>query len=79
MEGSYDDSDIILAKNMRADWINFAKNGMPLNANTFNDSKSNARIYDSSIKDKTIDHEEFYKSYSTFWENLQQVIDLDKK
>ena len=71
IEGSYDDSDIILAKNMRADWINFAKNGMPLNANTFKDSKSNARIYDSYIKDKTIEHEEFYKSYSTFWENLQ--------
>ena len=56
---------------MRADWINFAKNGMPRNANSFNSNKSIARIYDSVINDKTIEHADFYKSYSTFWENLR--------
>ena len=71
IEGSYDDSDMKLAKNMRADWINFAKNGMPRNANSFNSNKSIARIYDSVINDKTIEHADFYKSYSTFWENLR--------
>jgi carboxylesterase type B len=71
IEGSYDDSDIKLAKIMRADWIQFAKTGMPHNANSFNSNKSNARIYDSVINDKTIEHVDFYKSYSTFWENLR--------
>ena len=55
---------------MRADWINFAKNGSPNIAERFDHISSNARIYDSSIEDKKIEHSDFYKSYSNFWENL---------
>ena len=69
IEGSFDDSDIELAQKMRADWINFAKNGLPNNAKRFDHISSNARIYDSSIEDKKIEHSDFYKSYSNFWEN----------
>ena len=70
IEGSFDDSDIELAQKMRADWINFAKNGSPNIAERFDHISSNARIYDSSIEDKKIEHSDFYKSYSNFWENL---------
>ena len=70
IEGSFDDSDIELAQKMRADWINFAKNGSPNSAERFDHISSNARIYDSSIEDKKIEHSDFYKSYSNFWENL---------
>ncbi len=70
IEGSFDDSDIELAQKMRADWINFAKNGSPNIAERFDHISSNARIYDSFIEDKKIEHSDFYKSYSNFWENL---------
>ena len=70
IEGSFDDSDIELAQKMRADWINFAKNGSPNIAERFDHISSNARIYDSFIEDKKIEHSDFYKSYSKFWENL---------
>tara|TARA_S200000501_G_scaffold100093_1_gene93531 strand:- start:3721 stop:5445 length:1725 start_codon:yes stop_codon:yes gene_type:complete len=71
IDGSYDDSDIKLAQQMRSDWIDFAKEGSISNADTFNNKESIARIYDDVITDRIIEHHEFYKSYSAFWENLQ--------
>ena len=71
IEGSYDESDIRLAQQMRADWIHFAKKGFLPNAKTFNHEESVARIYDKVISDQIIEHHSFYKSYSSFWENLQ--------
>ena len=71
IEGSYDDSDITLAQQMRADWIHFAKKGFLPDANAFNHEESIARIYDQVISDQIIEHHSFYKSYSSYWENLQ--------
>ena len=56
---------------MRADWIHFARKGFLPNAKTFNHEESVARIYDKVISDQIIEHHSFYKSYSSFWENLQ--------
>ena len=71
IEGSYDDSDITLAQQMRADWIHFAKKGFLPDANAFNHEESMARIYDQVISDQIIEHRSFYESYSSYWENLQ--------
>ena len=71
IEGSYDESDITLAQQMRADWIHFARKGFLPNAKPFNHEESVARIYDEVISDQIIEHHSFYKSYSFFWENLQ--------
>ncbi len=70
IEGSFDNSDLQLAEKMRADWVNFAKHGSPKASDIFDHIRSNARIYDSLISDREIEHSDFYESYSIFWENL---------
>ena len=71
IEETITDTDRFIAKEMRKDWIEFAKNGRIDTYAPFSASNPSAKIYSTKIRNSRLDNENFYRFMSNYWDSLK--------
>jgi len=71
IEETITDVDRFIAKEMRKDWIDFAKNGRIETYVPFSASDPSAKIYSTKIRNSRLDNENFYRFMSSYWDSLK--------
>ena len=57
----------MIAKEMRSDWIEFAKNGRIESYEPFNSKNPSAKVYSTEVKNSRLWNENFYRFMSDYW------------
>ena len=60
----------MIAKEMRSDWIEFAKNGHIESNVQFSTENPSAKIYSTKIKNSRLWNENFYRFMSDYWDSI---------
>ena len=70
IEETITDTDRMIAKEMRSDWIEFAKNGRIESYEPFDSKNPSAKVYSTEVKNSRLWNENFYRFMSDYWDSI---------